>query len=342
MPTFETAQILASQLTEEEMKPLWDQVLKTYRKAQTDINAELSQVYAKYLSITDPQDYYNIMIKFDRLNKLEKQISTLYTEAAKEAGKSIAESSMLGMSNTYYRELYTMQWFTPVAGIDLSFAYLNPTLIKASTFGTAELWKEIQAKGFDVYGNRNQYFPQAGSLTDLLLSNRNKDIARIQSTISSGLLQGKSYRSMIKDIADNVKTSVNNAARIVRTEGTRNLNAGYLSSLHEAEAQGVPMMKQWVATLDMKTRSSHGSADGQKRELDKPFNVNGAEGQAPGQLSEVGQNCNCRCSHISVVDGIDMTVRRGRNPLTNKNEILLTWLVTIKYNTRIYRAFNWC
>jgi hypothetical protein len=317
--TFEEAQILASHLTEAEMKPLWDQVLKTYEQAQKNISAELAQVYAKYLRVDDKQDLYNIMIKYDRLTKLNEQISTLYTKAAKEAGRYIAESSMIGMTNTYYRELYTMQWFTPVAGIDLSFSYLNPVLAKASTFGTAELWKEIQGKGFDKYGNRNNYVPQFGSLSDLLISNRQKDIQRIQDTISVGLHQGKSYRDMIKDIAENTKTSLNSAARIVRTEGTRNLNAGYLSSLHEAEDQGVPMMKQWVATLDMATRSSHGSADGQKRKLDEDFNVNGATGQAPGQLSTVGENCNCRCSSIAVIEGLEPTLRRGRSTVADKD-----------------------
>ncbi len=97
--------------TEAEMKPHWNTVISSYRTALKNIDAELSKVYAKYLSTVDPADYYNIMIQYDRLTKLQKAISVEYSAAAKEAAKYTAISSEIGMTNTYYKNQYTLTFF---------------------------------------------------------------------------------------------------------------------------------------------------------------------------------------------------------------------------------------
>ncbi len=332
MATFQAGQELAISLTEKEMKSLWPIVLQSYRDAYKSIDDDIAKVYAKYLSTTDKQDYYNIMIQYNRLETLQKEIAIQYTAASKKAGVAIAKSSQVAISNSFYREQFTLSWFSP--GGEISFSVLNPKIIEASVFGTADLWKQIQTDAIKkIYGNPAQYFPPEGSLTSLLAKNRKAEILKIQQSITTGLIRGASYTTMRNEVADVIGRELVKdgtrafsgakamASRIVRTEGTRNLNAGFSASLHDAEDQGLDIQKQWVATLDATTRHSHASADGQRVGMEEDFKVNGSSGPFPGQLSEVGQNVNCRCSHIGIVDGEAPTGRRGRNPVTGESEV---------------------
>ena len=55
---------------------------------------------------------------------------------------------------------------------------------------------------------------------------------------------------------------------------------------------GVEVQKEWVATLDVRTRPSHRAFDGQRRDLDEAFS-NGL--QYPGASGNPAERWNCRC-----------------------------------------------
>ncbi len=333
MATFEAGLQQGYTLTEAEMKPLWNQVLNSYRQAYSEIDNELAKTYAKYLEGVDPDDYYNTMIKFDRLGTLQKEVATIYKSEATAAGKSTALSSQVAMTNNFYRQQYTMSWFA-----DNGFSFIDQRLVNASVFGTEEIYKQIQSTAVrrvieTKYGDIKQYFPQTGSLTDLLQRHATEDIAKIKQAITSGLIQGKSYSKVTDDVkgiiglelAKNGNRTYTgakaNAARIVRTEGTRNLNNAALANMYDVQAQGIQVEKMWDATLDARTRATHGAEDGTSIPLDGLFYVGSASGPAPGQMSTVTENVNCRCSLTSLVDGVKPEARRGRNPDTGETEV---------------------
>lgn len=54
-------------------------------------------------------------------------------------------------------------------------------------------------------------------------------------------------------------------------------------------------MKQWDATLDGDTRSTHRRLDGQIRETNEPFEMDGKEAMYPGDFGLAEEDCNCRC-----------------------------------------------
>ncbi len=54
-------------------------------------------------------------------------------------------------------------------------------------------------------------------------------------------------------------------------------------------------MKQWDSTLDVDTRSTHRQLDGQIREVDEPFELNGNTAMYPGDFGKSEEDCNCRC-----------------------------------------------
>ena len=329
MPTFSKSTQQAITLTEKELTPHWNSTVNAYRQAMAGIDSELQKVYAKYLSSADPADYYNIMIQYDRLTKLQKAVGAEYQAAAIKAGKETAVSSQLAMTNTFYRNQYNITWVQPEA---MAFVFIDPDFVSAAVTGTEASWRAIKDK--DTYGNPQQYLRPSGTLSEMLRKNRDTDLRRLNETIVAGLRQGKSYSAMVSDVRDiigreRVKDGVRqltgskyNAMRILRTEGTRTLNDGFLAALNDAQNQGVDVQKVWDATLDMKTRSSHGSADGQVADLDGLFNVNGATGTGPGNLSRAGENINCRCSIGTKIPGIDDGLRVGINPATGEREVI--------------------
>ena len=99
MATFKAGQESAISQSLGEAQNLWKLVLESYSQAQKNINKELSDIYAKVLSGVKPEDYYNTLLKFNRLSNLKKTISKQYLEASKKAGRLMAESSEIAISN---------------------------------------------------------------------------------------------------------------------------------------------------------------------------------------------------------------------------------------------------
>lgn len=89
------------------------------------------------------------------------------------------------------------------------------------------------------------------------------------------------------------------AKLIVRTEGNRIANAARLEAARTAKQQGADLVKQWDSTMDKKTRPHHVQLDGQVRELDEPFEVDGRMAQAPGKFGIASEDINCRCHAYS-------------------------------------------
>lgn len=86
------------------------------------------------------------------------------------------------------------------------------------------------------------------------------------------------------------------ATRIARTESTSSYNAGSLAALSD---EGVTR-KEWVATLDSRTRRTHRNADGQVRPIDEPFEVGRSSLQMPGDpRGSAAEIINCRCTVVN-------------------------------------------
>lgn len=117
--------------------------------------------------------------------------------------------------------------------------------------------------------------------------------------------------------------SLASAIRTARTATTAAQNAGRMDSYHAAEGMGIKLKKEWLATLDGRTRHAHAMLDGQTAETDKPFHVDGYEIMYPGDTSAPGYLVyNCRCTLIAALDDVPKTpnpLRRARDPETGKS-----------------------
>lgn len=135
---------------------------------------------------------------------------------------------------------------------------------------------------------------------------------QISAQVTSGILQGES----IKQLSDRLKTNIpkmnrTSAIRAARTAVTGAQNAGRMDSYHVAEEMGIEMQKEWVATLDARTRHEHAEADGQVVGIDEDFIVGGEKMEYPGDPHGSGWNVyNCRCTMIAKVKNVPSAVKR--------------------------------
>lgn len=135
----------------------------------------------------------------------------------------------------------------------------------------------------------------SGSLYEAMGVDTAKLKQAIRREISTGISTGASY----DDIARNLRFATNaplaRTKVIVRTEGHRVQQASAADARNEAKKQGCDVLKQWDSTLDGNTRPTHRELDGQIRETDEPFEVDGKKADRPGEFGRPEEDINCRC-----------------------------------------------
>lgn len=123
----------------------------------------------------------------------------------------------------------------------------------------------------------------------------------LNNAITQGILQGES----IPHIADRLQRIIGMdrtaAVRSARTATTAAECAGRQDTYQRAKGMGIQLKKQWLATLDGKTRHAHRMLDGQTVDVEESFQVDGYKLKCPGDPSAPGYLIyNCRCTIISV------------------------------------------
>ena len=149
---------------------------------------------------------------------------------------------------------------------------------------------------------------------------------QITASVTSSILQGKSIPKIANDLQSRMQDmSRASAIRTARTAITAAQNAGRMDTYRAAQDMGIKLKKQWLATLDNRTRHAHAMLDGQTVDVDKPFKVDGYELMYPGDSSAPGYLVyNCRCTQIAEVDGEDTSSggRHARDPETGESVLV--------------------
>lgn len=125
------------------------------------------------------------------------------------------------------------------------------------------------------------------------------------SQLTQGVLLGESIPKMARRVQRVTGSNYAAAVRTARTAVTGAENAGRVHSYKRAKDMGIKLQKEWLATLDGRTRHSHRQLDGQKipNEDGAKFD-NGCRypGDPQGRYDEI---CNCRCTVIAAVEGFE-------------------------------------
>ena len=114
-----------------------------------------------------------------------------------------------------------------------------------------------------------------------------------------GIASGLTFEDIARNISNVSKAPLSNANRIARTEGHRIQQASAMDAQKTAKEKGADVVKQWDSTLDGATRKTHRKLDGQIREVDEPFEMDGKKAMFPGDFGDPAEDCNCRCASLT-------------------------------------------
>ncbi len=130
------------------------------------------------------------------------------------------------------------------------------------------------------------------------------NMKKINAETLQGILQGESMDKIAKRIMNVQEMNKTQAIRSARTIVTGAENKGRQDSYARAEADGIVMKREWLATNDSRTRHWHAELDGVEVDVDEPWVNDFGEIMFPGDPSADPANTyNCRCSMRAKVIG---------------------------------------
>ena len=140
---------------------------------------------------------------------------------------------------------------------------------------------------------------------------------KVNRQVTQGIIQGESLDQIAKRLATNLSTqNYNHMRTFARTAMTGAQNAGREQSLKNARDMGLKVVKQWMATLDGRTRDSHAMMDGETIKVGDKWHhykfSNGLRypGDPEGPAREV---YNCRCTLVGDLEDYPSEYERYDN-----------------------------
>nr|DAJ26687.1 MAG TPA: minor capsid protein [Caudoviricetes sp.] len=316
---------LGHKLTDKELAKLERRIAKLYREAGEELQATIDAYFEQFKkrdeemkaligTVQNGKEWTEADYKQWRLNQIGR--GERYQAMRDKVAHRVTDANVVAVS-------YTNDATPGIYSLNRNYAAYTIEQV-AGNVGF-DLWDEQTVKRLMVeQPDLMPYYPPKRALK------RGIDLAygkkQITASVTSSILQGKSIKHMADDLQKRITTmSRDSAIRTARTAVTGAQNAGRMDSYAAAEKMGIKLRREWVATLDNRTRHAHAMLDGQQADIDKPFKVDGYEIMFPGDTSAPGYLVyNCRCTQIAVVDGVDTSSaqRRARNADTGKTEVI--------------------
>ena len=258
-------------------KKVMEQLERSYQKALEDVKDRLRQLDER----TDEENRQAVAYQKAFQQGLQKQLERILGKLHSKTYRTVQEYLQDCYLTGHTAVLYELQ----SDGLRLSLPIPQDKVCQAAVNDTKLVKPLYDSIGEDFAGLKKH-------ITDI---------------VSAGFASGASYGDMANQITGkmigNYATmrggALGRAKLIVRTEGNRIANAARLEAARTAKQQGADLVKQWDSTMDKKTRPHHVQLDGQVRELDEPFEVDGRKAQAPGKFGIASEDINCRCHAYS-------------------------------------------
>lgn len=312
----------AHQLTDEELKKLERRIASIYRKARDELQETVDAYFESFAkrdeemkdligTVVNGMEWTEQDYKQWRLAQIGrgKRFETLRDKVAERMTK--ANETAVSYVNDATQGIYS-----------LNRNYAAYTIEQVAGDVGFDLWDEQTVKRLIVeQPDLMPYYPPKKAVKrgiDLTYGKK-----QITSTVTSGILQGKSIKGLADDLQTRIPTmNRDSAIRTARTAVTGAQNAGRIDSYTAAQKMGIKLQKEWLATLDGRTRHSHAMLDGEKVETDEKFS-NGCRfpGDPQGRPEEI---YNCRCTLIASLPDVDTSdaQRRPRNQETGENKVI--------------------
>lgn len=244
---------------------------KSYEKAKHDIEIQISALNSR----KDMQNLQSIIYQKKYQEILLKQIEGVIDDLNKGQYETLQDFFEGAYATGYIGSMYDLH----NQGIPLVIP-IDPKKMVTAVMTDSKLSK-------NYYQSR------------ILPENLSTLKRNVRQELTRGIASGKTWIEVAYQVAQNMNSPFNramrDAMRIVRTEGHRINQQGFLDASREAKDKGADVVKQWDSTLDGNTRPAHRIADGQIKELDEPFIVDGEKMDAPSIGGSARNVCNCRC-----------------------------------------------
>ena len=313
---------LGHQLTDKELAKLERRIAKLYREAGKELQATIDAYFEQFAkrdeemkaligTVQNGKEWTEADYKQWRLNQIGR--GERYQAMRDKVAHRVTDANAVAVS-------YTNDATPGIYSLNRN--YSAYTIEQVAGNVGFDLWDEQTVKRLIVeQPDLMPYYPPKRALK------RGIDLAygkkQITKSVTSSILQGKSIKHMADDLQRRITTmSRDSAIRTARTAATGAQNAGRMDSYAAAQKMGIKLKKEWLATLDARTRHSHAMLDGEQVAQDKKFS-NGCRfpGDPQGPPWEI---YNCRCTLIAAVEGVDTSTaqRRARNADTGQTEVV--------------------
>lgn len=313
---------LGHKLTDKELAKLERRIATLYREAGEELQATIDAYFEQFKkrdeemkaligTVQNGKEWTEADYKQWRLNQIGR--GERYQAMQDKVARRATDANAVAVS-------YTNDATPGIYSLNRNYAAYTIEQV-AGNIGF-DLWDEQTVKRLMVeQPDLMPYYPPKRALK------RGIDLAygkkQITASVTSSILQGKSIKHMADDLQTRITTmSRDSAIRTARTAVTGAQSAGRMDSYAAAEKMGIKLKKEWLATLDARTRHSHAMLDGEQVAQDKKFS-NGCRfpGDPQGPPWEI---YNCRCTLIAAVEGVDTSTaqRRARNADTGQTEVI--------------------
>lgn len=246
-------------------KEVLEQLKKNYQDALDEINTKIAILLGR-----DDADMSHVMYQVVYQEALKKQVESALNTLQANEFETISDYLAKSYEDGYIGTMYDIQG----QGIPIIMPMDQEQVVQAIQHETKLSEGLYKALGKDVK----------------VLSKQ------IAGEITRGISSGQMYSEIARNIAGYAGISRNKAMRIARTEGHRIQCKATMDAQFKAKEKGADVVKQWDASLDGRTRPTHRKLDGQIRELDEEFEVNGNHAMMPSGFNKASEDINCRCA----------------------------------------------
>lgn len=254
-------------------KEILQELNAIYLQAQIDVEDKIFEL----MNRKDIENLQSIIYQIDYQKALKKQIDSVLDNLNSNQFKSISEYLIKCYNDGFIGTMYDLQG----QGLPFIFPIDQKAIVRA-----VKLDSKINGSMYSHFGEN--------------IEELKKDISR---EIARGISTGTSYQIIGKNIKNNMLGDYKNpkgayayAVRIARTEGHRIQIQSTMDAQQKAKEAGANIVKQWDSALDGRTRPTHRRLDGQIRQLNEDFEVEGKHVSAPGMFGDPAEDCNCRCA----------------------------------------------
>ena len=269
-----------NKLTTKQLKELEEDINIIYSKATKKVLKQIRSLLADLENGLEGVERLNAVNKLNRLEgileRIMEDIHNSNLETVKQINKHIIDTFI---NNQEYGAFLVEN----AAGVELKWSLYSRDTIKEILTGDSNPFYQLALDNF-----------------------KDKDLIyrSLKRELTQGIILGESMNTISKRIQKVIGTNNYDSIRIARTETTRSENAGRLNSFKQAEKEGLELKKQWLSTVDSRTRESHLNMNLEAVALNDNFS-NGLD--HPGGNGKASEVINCRCSMSVELLGFEKT-----------------------------------